>query len=99
FTAKAKSIIAEDPVETSISYIYDRLNPNGKAVIVVPDSFLFTDDKTHRRLRGELVVSRAVKAVVSLPNGIFQPYSGVATSILFLQKGNLNEGIFFADFS
>lgn len=99
FTSKGKSVIPEDPFESSISYIYSRLNSNGRAVIVVPDSFLFTEDKIHRRLRGELVIERAVKAVVSLPNGIFQPYSGTATSILFLEKGKLNDGIFFADFS
>ncbi len=69
-----------------IDYIAEHLKPKGRAGIVVPEGIIFQPGKTYKTLRKQLVESFGLWAVVSLPAGVFQPYSPVKTSILFLDK-------------
>ena len=66
-----------------VDYIANHLKPNGRAGIIVPEGIIFQNGKSHRQLRKELVEG-GLYAVVSLPSGIFNPYSGVKTSILLI---------------
>lgn len=65
------------------------LKIGGKAAIIVPDGVLFGKSKAHVAIRKELIEHNALKAVISLPSGVFMPYSGVSTAILiFVKTGN-----------
>ena len=68
-----------------VDYMAEHLTPNGRAGIIVPEGIIFQSQKAHTRLRKMLVEDYLV-AVVSLPAGVFNPYSGVKTSILILDK-------------
>lgn len=64
----------------------------GRAAVIVPEGVLFGSTLAHRALRRELLLEHKLLAVISLPAGIFEPYTGVKTSILFFQKvGKLKE--------
>jgi type I restriction enzyme M protein len=64
----------------------DLLQIGGRAAVIVPDGVLFGSTKAHRELRRQLLFENTLEAVVSLPANMFQPYSGVKTSILLFQK-------------
>ena len=66
-------------------YIAEHLNKNGRAGIVVPNGIVATSQTAYKQLRKHLVDDSLI-AVVSLPAGVFQPYSGVKTSVLLLDK-------------
>ena len=64
------------------------LKPGGRAAVIVPDGVLFGSSKAHKELRKALVQGQKLDAVVSLPGGVFKPYSGVSTAILLFTKTN-----------
>ena len=68
-----------------VDYMAEHLTNDGKAGIVVPEGIIFQSGSTYKQLR-KMLVDNALYAVVSLPAGVFNPYSGVKTSILFLDK-------------
>ena len=68
-----------------VDYIANHLTSQGKAGIIVPDGVVFKKDKSFVNVRKELV-ENSLWAVISLPSGIFQPYAGVSTNILLLDK-------------
>ena len=68
-----------------VDYIMEHLRPNGRAGIIVPEGIIFQSQGSYKDLRKTLV-DNALIAVISLPTGVFNPYSGVKTSILILDK-------------
>jgi type I restriction enzyme M protein len=68
-----------------VDYIAEHLNPKGKAGIIVPEGVIFQSGKAYKDLR-KMLVEHYLYAVVSLPAGVFNPYSGVKTSILLMDK-------------
>lgn len=62
------------------------LKLGGRAAVIVPDGVLFGSSKAHQSLRKELVENNKLTAVVSMPSGVFKPYAGVSTAILFFTK-------------
>ena len=80
-----------------VDYIMEHLKPNGRAGIIVPEGIIFQTGKAYKALRKKLVEDCLI-GVISLPAGVFQPYSGVKTSILILDKqlNHNSENIFFA---
>lgn len=68
------------------AYIAEHLNKNGRAGIVVPNGIVATTQTAYKQLR-KILVEDSLIAVISLPAGCFNPYSGVKTSILLLDKG------------
>jgi len=62
------------------------LQVGGRAAVIVPDGVLFGSSNAHRALRKMLVEDHKLDAVVSLPSGVFKPYAGVSTAILFFTK-------------
>ena len=64
------------------------LKPGGRAAVIVPDGVLFGSSKAHKDLRKILVEDQKLDAVVKLPSGVFRPYAGVSTAILFFTKTN-----------
>jgi len=69
-----------------VDYIMEHLNSTGRAGIIVPEGIVFQSANAYKQLRKELIDGNYLYAVVSLPSGIFNPYSGVKTSILFIDK-------------
>ena len=68
-----------------VDYMAEHLNPAGRAGIIVPEGIIFQSQNAHKRLR-KMLLETCLVAVVSLPAGVFKPYSGVKTSILILDK-------------
>src|SRR5487761_1031014 len=68
-----------------VDYMAEHLTPQGRAGIIVPEGIIFQSQGAYTQLR-KLLVEQYLVAVVSLPAGVFQPYSGVKTSILILDK-------------
>jgi type I restriction enzyme M protein len=68
-----------------VDYIMNHLRPKGRAGIIVPEGIIFQSDAAHKQLRKNLVED-GLYAVVSLPSGVFAPYSGVKTSILLFNN-------------
>ncbi len=68
-----------------VDYMAEHLTPNGRAGIIVPEGIIFQSQTAYKQLR-KLLVEESLVAVVSLPAGVFNPYSGVKTSILILEK-------------
>lgn len=69
-----------------VDYIMEHLTANGKAGVIVPEGVIFHNGKAYKQLRKLLVEGNYLVGVISLPNGVFNPYSGVKTSILWLDK-------------
>lgn len=68
-----------------VDYIAEHLTPNGRAAIVVPEGIIFQSQSAYVALR-KMLVENHLAAVISLPAGVFNPYSGVKTSILILDR-------------
>lgn len=68
-----------------VDYILNHLKKNGRAGVIVPEGIAFQSQNAYKALRKELV-EEGLYAVVSLPSGVFNPYSGVKTSVLFMDK-------------
>jgi type I restriction enzyme M protein len=68
-----------------VDYMAEHLTPTGRAAIIVPEGIIFQSQGAYTQLR-KMLVEEYLIAVVSLPAGVFQPYSGVKTSILILDK-------------
>lgn len=65
------------------------LRVGGKCASIVPDGVLFGASSAHQAIRKELVDNQHLKAVISMPSGVFLPYSGVSTAILIFSKTNI----------
>jgi len=68
-----------------VDYIAEHLNPGGRAGVIVPEGIIFQGQNAYKALR-KMLVENYLWAVVSLPAGVFNPYSGVKTCILFLDR-------------
>jgi type I restriction enzyme M protein len=68
-----------------VDYIAEHLSPGGRAGVIVPEGIIFQSQNAYTQLR-RMLVEEYLVAVVSLPAGVFNPYSGVKTSILILDR-------------
>jgi type I restriction enzyme M protein len=68
-----------------VDYIAEHLTPTGRAAVIVPEGIIFQSAGAYKQLR-KMLVEKHLYAVVSLPGGIFNPYSGVKTSILLMDR-------------
>ncbi len=72
------------------------LKPGGKALVVVPEGFLFDGNPSLFDFRKYLVENNILKSVISLPSGVFQPFTGIPTSIIKLEMNSLvDNGVYF----
>lgn len=88
-----------------LKYMLDSLRPpspsgkggesGGRCGVIVPEGVLFGSTGAHKELRRQLIENNRVDAVLSLPGGVFQPYSGVKTSVLLFRKGGSTERVLF----
>lgn len=75
------------------------LKPGGRAAVIVPDGVMFGSSTAHKALRKMLVEDHKLDGVVKLPSGVFKPYAGVSTAILFFTKTDSGgtENVWFYD--
>ena len=82
---KRFSMLANRSEVLFVDYIAEHLTIHGRAGVIVPEGIIFQTGTAYKALR-KMLVEKYVWAVVSLPGGVFQPYSGVKTSILLMDK-------------
>lgn len=80
-----------------VERIFNMLKMGGTAAVIVPQGVLFGSGKAFSTLRKMLIEKAELKAVISIPGGVFKPYAGVATSILIFTKGGETNRVWFYD--
>lgn len=80
-----------------LKWFVDHLAPNGRAGVIVPNGVLFGSNNAATSLREMLLTECDLQAVISLPSGVFKPYSGVGTAALIFQKGGPTKSVWFYD--
>lgn len=78
-----------------VALIMKMLKVGGRSATIVPDGVLFGSSRAHQELRKHLVDDNQLEAVISLPSGVFKPYAGVSTAILFFTKGGKTDHVWF----
>ncbi|MBF2054978.1 MAG: SAM-dependent DNA methyltransferase [Candidatus Sericytochromatia bacterium] len=75
------------------------LKKGGRCAVIVPDGVLFGSSTTHKAIRKEIVEQHHLKAIISMPSGIFKPYAGVSTGIMIFEKTGSGgtDGVWFYD--
>ncbi|WMI70070.1 class I SAM-dependent DNA methyltransferase [Mangrovimonas sp. YM274] len=63
-----------------------QLKTGGRAAVIVPDGVMFGSGKAHKSIRQEIVENNKLEAVISMPSGVFKPYTGVSTAIMIFTK-------------
>lgn len=80
-----------------LKWFIDHLAPGGRAGVIVPNGVLFGSNKAATFVREQLLTECDLQAVVSMPSGVFKPYSGVGTAALVFQKGSPTKSVWFYD--
>ncbi|OAD46012.1 type I restriction-modification system subunit M [Polaribacter atrinae] len=62
------------------------LKSGGRCAVIVPDGVLFGSSNAHKQIRKEIIEKHKLDAVISMPSGVFKPYAGVSTAVLFFTK-------------
>jgi len=90
--AVSKSLLAITKTKKTellfVSLFIRMLQMGGRCASIVPDGVLFGNSTAHKALRRELIDNQRLQAVISMPSGVFQPYSGVSTAVLVFTKTN-----------
>jgi len=76
---------------------YNILDVGGRAAIIVPAGVMFGSSKAHLKMRKLLLEKCSLDAILYLPSGVFKPYSGVSTAILFFTKGGHTDKVWLYD--
>ena len=80
-----------------LELMYNSLSVGGRCSVIVPDGVLFGNSNAHKSIRKLLLEKCRLDAIISMPSGIFKPYAGVSTAILFFTKGEPTEKVWFYD--
>lgn len=80
-----------------VENIFNLLKMGGTAGVIVPQGVLFGSGKAFVDARKILVDKCELKAVITMPSGVFKPYAGVSTAILIFTKGGETENVWFYD--
>ena len=92
YEAASKSLLAITKTKKTellfVALFTRMLKVGGRCASIVPDGVLFGNSTGHKAIRKELIDNQRLQAVISMPSGVFQPYSGVSTAILIFTKTN-----------
>ncbi|MCF7794427.1 MAG: N-6 DNA methylase [Candidatus Cloacimonetes bacterium] len=77
-----------------MQHIWNALKPNGRAAVIVPETFLYKDG-VHGKTREMIARNSKKLAVFSLPRGVFIPYTPTKTNIIYFQKGGEFKNVHF----
>lgn len=79
-----------------LELMYHVLGPSdGRCAVIVPEGVLFGNSNAHKRIREMLLTKCRLDAVISMPSGVFKPYAGVSTAVLFFTKGEPTQKVWF----
>lgn len=82
-----RSVVSTTKTELLFVALFLRiLRKGGRCACIVPDGVLFGSSKAHKALRRELIENNQLRAVISMPSGVFKPYAGVSTAVLVFTK-------------
>lgn len=87
-----------DTTKTELLFLelfFNLLRTGGKAAVIVPHGVLSGSSKAHIQIRKILLEQCQLEAVISMPSGVFEPYSGVETAVLVFTKGGQTENVWF----
>ncbi|MDQ0340524.1 type I restriction enzyme M protein [Caldalkalibacillus uzonensis] len=84
----------KETADLFMALILAKLKDNGRAAVVLPDGFLFGEG-VKTRLKERLVEECNLHTIVRLPNGVFNPYTGIKTNLLFFEKGKPTDEIWY----
>ena len=68
---------------------------NARCAVIVPEGVLFGNSNAHKEIRKKLLAECRLDAVISMPSGVFKPYAGVSTAILYFTKGEPTQKVWF----
>ena len=80
-----------------LELMFNLLVTSGKCAVIVPDGVLFGNSKAHKNIRQLLLEKCRLDAVISMPSGVFKPYAGVSTAVMFFTKGETTKEVWFYD--
>jgi len=80
-----------------LELMYNSLSIGGRCTVIVPDGVLFGNSNAHKSIRKLLLEKCRLDAIISMPSGIFKPYAGVSTAVLYFTKGEPTEEVWFYD--
>jgi len=80
-----------------VERIFTMLKMGGTAAVIVPSGVIQNSGKAFEALRKLLIEKTELKAVIAMPSGVFKPYAGVSTAILFFTKGGETTDVWFYD--
>lgn len=80
-----------------LELMYNLLTNSGRCAVIVPDGVLFGNSKAHKNIRQLLLEKCRLDAVISMPSGVFKPYAGVSTAVLYFTKGEPTKEVWFYD--
>jgi len=89
-----------DTVKTELLFLelfFNLLTIGGRAAVIVPSGVLFGLSNAHTKARQTILENSDLQAVISMPAGVFRPYSGVGTAVLVFVKGGKTEKVWFYD--
>lgn len=78
-----------------LARILQLLETGGRAGIVLPNGICFRSNKGYLELRRRLLMENQLEALISLPGGVFDPYSGIGTQLLIFRRGGQTESVWF----
>ena len=93
-----RSVVKTKKTELLFLALIDRiLDMGGRGAVIVPDGVLFGSSKAHKDIRKKIIEQCELRAVISMPSGVFKPYAGVSTGILIFTKGGQTDKVWFYD--
>lgn len=78
-----------------LELMYNSLANGGRCAVIIPEGVLFGNSHAHRAVRKLLLENCRLDAVIKMPSGVFKPYAGVSTAILFFTKGESTKKVWF----
>lgn len=90
-----KSMQTSETADLFMALIMYRMKTNGRAGVVLPEGFLVGEDNAKVAIKKKLLEEFSVHTIVKLPEGVFAPYTPISTNILFFDKTNKTENVWF----
>lgn len=86
---------SSETADLFMTLIMYRLKRHGRAAVVLPNSFLFGDDRSKVNIKKKLLEEFNLHTIVRLPEGVFAPYTPIATNLLFFDKTEPTQEVWF----
>jgi len=80
-----------------LELMYNSLANGGRCAVIIPNGVLFGNSNAHKSIRKLILENCRLDAVISMPSGVFKPYAGVSTAVLFFTKGEPTKNVWFYD--